>query len=209
MIFEQNGGRDLGQLLDTLTAAVTTLDAGGTDEFGDLYLYVAGRRGGAPHVELGLEGGRMWLATAGSPSPLPRFVGHGQTGSSRRALLIAGMCLAVASWRLDLDDLAGYLGCGRVLLQRWIAQARDEHAEACDMPEAIAARVRRLAAVDAERLNAGIGDDIVADWLRTPRVAFSGRSVLELMLEDDEIGLRRIQLWMLNGGPAATRARRH
>ena len=205
----QDDDRDLGNLLDMLTAAVTTLDAGGADGFANVYLYVAGRRGGAPFAELGLEGGRMWLATPGAPGPLPRFVESGPNGTSRRALLIAAMCLVVASWRLDLDDLADYLGCGRVLLNGWIAQARDEHAEACEMPEAVAARVRRLAAVDAERLNAGVDDDLVADWIRSPRAAFSGRSALDLMLEDGETGFRRIQLWMLNGGPGALGIRPH
>lgn len=201
--------RDLGHLLDVLTSAVTTLDAGGVDGFGEIYLYVAGRRDGAPHAELALEGERMWLATPGSPGPMPRFVEPDPHDASRRALLIAAMCLVVASWRLDLDDLADYLGCGRVLLHRLIAQARDEHAEPCRMPDAVAARLRRLAAVDAERLNAGIGDDVVARWVRDPRTAFSGRSALDLMLEDGETGFRRVQLWMLNGGARAGHARLH
>jgi len=190
--------RHLMDLRATLSSAVNALEAVGADGFADVYLYVAATRGERAFTEVAIEDGRLWMQApdATTASVLPRFVTADEDGLNRRALLIGAMCFAVSTWRIDLNDLADYLGCGHVLLQHWLAHARDDQAQAYDMPRAIAARLRRFVAIDAERINLGVADRAVADWVRHSRPALGGRSVLDALMDDGDAGCRQVLLWM-------------
>jgi hypothetical protein len=193
--------RDLPGLLDILTSAVTTLDAYGVDGYSDLYLYVSGHRGDEVVTELAVEKNRFWMSEAGLGGTVPRYIRADEEGN-RRSLLVAELCYAMFHWHLGSDDIAGYLGCGTYLLDRWIADARSGNGSAV-LSVAIANDIRRLVIVESERIILGIPDGMAADWVRQPRSAFGGRSIADLLLNDGEIGFRRIQMFLLNGIAAA------
>lgn len=197
-------GRDLPQLLDRLTTAVTALDAVGADAYRDVFLYVSAYRGDRALAELAIEGENLWMSSEGKRLTLLSDT-RDDDEANRRALLLVETCFLTWFWRLELDDLASYLGCGPVLLQRWMAQARDAAEDVPNLPLSVMHRIRRLVVVEHERTMLGIPDDGVVTWLREARTAFGGRSVLSLLLDDGEQGFRRVQLWLLNLVAASSR----
>lgn len=194
--------QDLSNLLHLLTDAVSTLGSCGVDSYRDLYLYVSGYRGEEAITEIAVEQNRFWLSAAGQKLEVPHYI-RADAEANRRSLLIAEMCYAMWHWRVGDEEMAGYLGCGTHLFGRWIADAR-KGGEKSVLPTAIANDVRRMAIVESERIILGIPDGVVGDWVRQPRKVFDGRSVLDLLFNDGEVGFRRIQMWMLNGIAAAS-----
>lgn len=187
--------RGLPQLLNLLIDAVTNLDDAGADAWQDMYLYVSGVRGGVAVTEVAIEQGRMWIAAAGQPFALPRYV-RADGEANRRALLFAELCYAMWHWRVGRDEVADYLGCGSYLLDRWIGA--DGATTAPDLPAAIAQRARRLVVIEQQRLIAGVPDGSVGDWLRAPRADLGRRSIIDLVWNDGEVGFRRVGLWLLD-----------
>ena len=193
----REGSQDLPQLLDRLTTAVTALDAVGADAYRDVFLYVSAYRGSRALAELAIEGENLWLSSEDKRLSLRTDI-LDDDEANRRAMLLVETCFLAWFWQLEICDLAGYLGCGPVLLERWITQARDAGEPVPSLPSSVMHRIRRLVVVEHERTMLGVPDDEVVTWLREARPAFGGRSILRLLIEDGEQGFRCVQLWLLN-----------
>jgi len=191
---------ELPALLDVLTMAVTTLDAAGMDRCSDVYLYIAGYRGGQRVSDLTVECGQLSLTPA-RVFRAGRLAAQPADMANRRALLIAQFCYLSWHWQWEVQEAADYLGCSTQILDNWIAAAA--RSDVPNPPTFVVARMRRAIALEYQRQLIGVDDDDVADWLRARRKAFGGRSVLELLSMEGETGFRRVNLWLLNAMPAS------
>ncbi|MBS0504241.1 MAG: hypothetical protein JSS55_10655 [Proteobacteria bacterium] len=185
----------LPQLMDMLTNVVVTLDAVGADSYSDVFLYVAGCRDGRPMGELSLERGDMWISTHADHRPTPGYV-RANDVADRRALLLADLVYLMWHWRWDSAEAARVLGVGEQILDHWIGQAVEDGGDG--IPPIVAQRARRLVVVEQLRLIAGVEDAATAAWVRDARAAFGGRSIRDLLVDDGEVGFRRVLLLLLN-----------
>lgn len=114
----------LTRLRDLLASVVTTLDEIGADGFRDAYVYVTGYQGGRLLGELSLQRGDIWVSTGAANTVHPDYV-HADHSGNRQALLLSGVCYAMWHWRLSIDEVAAYLGCGSHTLELWFTHTRD------------------------------------------------------------------------------------
>ncbi|NJR79166.1 hypothetical protein [Sphingomonas corticis] len=185
----------LPQLMDMLTNVVVTLDAVGADSYSDVFVYVAGCRDGRPMGELSLERGDMWISTHADHRPTPGYVRANEV-SDRRALLLADLVYLMWHWRWDSAEAARVLGVGAQTLDLWIGKAAQDDGET--IPAVVAQRARRLVVVEHLRLIVGVEDAQAAAWVGDDRAAFGGRSIRDLLVDDGEVGFRRVLLLLLN-----------
>jgi len=82
------------------------------------------------------------------------------------------------------------------ILDRWIGQAAENGGEA--IPPVVAPRALRLIVVEQLRLIVGVEDALAAAWVHDARAAFGGRSIRDLLVDDGEVGFRRVLLLLLN-----------
>ncbi|MES1974603.1 MAG: hypothetical protein V4472_19270 [Pseudomonadota bacterium] len=186
----------LPQLMDMLTNVVVTLDAVGADSYSDVFLYVAGCRDGRPMGELSLERGDMWISTHADHRPTTPGYVRANDVADRRALLLADLVYLMWHWRWDSAEAAKVVGVGEQILDRWIGQAAENGGEA--IPPVVAQRARRLIVVEQLRLIVGVEDALAAAWVHDARAAFGGRSIRDLLVDDGEVGFRRVLLLLLN-----------
>lgn len=195
------GDNGLPGLMDLLTNVVVTLDAVGADSYSDVFLYVAGCRDGRRMGELSLERGEMWISTHADHRPVPPYR-RGDDVADRRALLLADLVYLMWHWRWDSKDAARSLGVAAPLLDQWIAKAAEDGGGA--IPPIIAQRARRLIVVEQLRLIIGVEDALAAPWVAEARDAFDGRSIGDLLINDGEVGFRRVLVFLLDRVAAAS-----
>lgn len=192
--------KNLAHLRTTLEKVISTLGAVGADGYQDLYVFVSGVSGGRPLGDLSVERDRFWITTGriadAAPEDgrlaLPEFLDD----TNGRAILIAGLLYVMWTWDWDPKQVARYLGCGPRLLESWIERTRRD--EVPELPEAVMARIRRLAIVEHMRVLAGVPDEGAAAWLREPRDALAGRAALAVLALDGDPGFRRVLTWLLD-----------
>jgi hypothetical protein len=187
---------DLPNLLDTLTVAVTTLDAVGVENYRELYLYVVGTTGDEVVRDLRVEGGHLIVGppTAGSTHQLFQ---DGDFESSRRELLLAELCNIMRIWKWWPKTMASYLRCSEAMLSTWVA--RSGFTEAPILPRAVIERIERLSIIDRTRHLSGVSDQEMPGWLASKRVGFGRRSIDQLIqIEDDGASFIQLVMWTLN-----------
>jgi hypothetical protein len=181
--------------MDLLTNVVVTLDAVGADSYSDVFLYVAGCRDGHRVGELSLERGEMWLSTHADHRPVPPY-SRANDVADRRALLLAELVYLMWHWRWDSADAAKALGVAAPMLDQWIAKAAQDGGG--EIPPIIAQRARRLVVVEQLRLITGVVDALASSWVSEARDALDGRSIHDLLVNDGEVGFRRVLVLLLD-----------
>ena len=192
--------RSLADLRTTLEKVLSTLSGVGADGYQDLYIFVSGVSGGRALGELSVERDRFWITAArvadATPEDgrlaLPDFLDD----VNGRAMLIAALLFVMWTWDWDPRQVARYLGCGPRLLEGWLERTRRDVVP--ELPQAVTARIRRLAILEHMRVLAGVGDDAAAAWLREPRDVLGGRAPLAVLALDGDPGFRRVLIWLLD-----------
>jgi hypothetical protein len=186
----------LRRLDELLAEAMSLLAQAGIDEFSEVYFYVAGRHDVKDAGVLVLAGSRLNLLPADGDVSIPDVLAEDDK-AGRRALLMAELCFVMVLWGLEGPEVCRHLRCAPSMLDRWLEECTG--ADVPVLPTPVMNRIRRLLAVEQMRILIGIPDGTVDGWVRKPQVAFRGESVLDLIGAGDDVGYRRVLLWMLNG----------
>ncbi|UXC90280.1 hypothetical protein EGM87_14685 [Sphingobium sp. RSMS] len=187
---------DLPALLDTLTVAVTTLDAVGVENYRELYLYVMGTTGEEVVRDLRVEDGHLIVGPPADGST--HFVFRDRDfESDRRALLLAELGNIMRIWKWPPKTMASYLRCSEAMLSTWIG--RSIYTEVPVLPQAVIVRIKRLSIIDRSRFLSGVSDQDMPRWLSSKRASFGRRSIEQLIqIEDESASFIQLVLWSLN-----------
>jgi len=197
----QTSQGDLPALLDTLTVAVTTLDALGVEGYQELYLYIMGTAGEDVVRDLRVEDGHLIVGPPASSVMFPTFMDR-DFETNRRALLLADLCYIMRIWKWPLPTMAGYLHCSEAMLAMWIG--RSSGVDIPVVPRAVIDRIKRLFIIDQARFLSGIADCEMPCWLSAKRKSFGQRSIEQILLCEDVADYNQLVMWGLNGGARTT-----
>jgi hypothetical protein len=186
---------DLPELLDTLTVAVTTLDAFGVDSYRQLYLYVVGTTAENVVRDLRVEDGCLTVGPPTDRFTFPTFLDN-EFEANRRALLLADLCYIMRIWQWSTATMAEYLRCPEALLMNWIG--RSASWDVPTVPPVVVERIKRLLMIEQARYLLGVSDQQIPAWLMASRPAFAQRTIEELLLGGDLCEFNQVVFWALN-----------
>lgn len=187
--------RDLPALFDTLTVAVTTLDAIGVERYHQLYLYVVGETPNRVVRDLRVENGHLIVGPpvdADSKESCPCWNDEVQN----RSLLLSQLREIMRLWGWPLDKMSTFLGCSPETLASWVRTISRYNAPV--FPRSINEKIRRLAMIDLARSLSGITDQELPSWLERQRLGFGRRSIQQLLESEDRSDFCQLLLWSLN-----------
>lgn len=197
MIPQASSQGDLPALLDTLTVAVTTLDAMGIDGYRDLYLYVVGTAGGEVARDLRVEDEQLTVGPPQSHHAIPLIFDPDLT-AVRRALLLSDLRCIMKTWAWSAERMAAYLRCTPAMLSGWIG--RPAGIEIPRLPQPIVERIRRLSVVEQVLALQAAPETERPAWLTKTRPCFAGRTAEAVLLEGNEREYAQLLMWALNIG---------
>lgn len=187
--------RDLPALLDTLTTAVTTLDAVGVERYEQLYLYVIGETATNLVRDLRVENGHLIVGPpieAGNDWSRQNW----DEDVEERVQLLSQLHNIMRLWGWPTEKMATYLGCSPSILCCWTRSMSRVNAPV--FPQSVMEKIRRLAMVDLARSLSGVTDREMPLWLENQRVGFGRRSISQLLESDDRSDFCQLLLWSLN-----------
>ncbi|MBJ7438031.1 MAG: hypothetical protein JHD35_03260 [Sphingopyxis sp.] len=194
MMEASNG--DLPTLLDTLTIAVTTLDAVGVESFNELYLYVVGTTADQVVRDLRVEDGQLIVGPPGHALAYESFIDR-DFEATRRALMLAELCSIMRIWRWSPATMAAYLRCSAGILSAWVG--RSAWVDVPALPRSVVERFKRLSLLDRTRSICGVADQDMPNWLSSKRPSFGRRSIEQVLQSEDIADFIQLVMWSLNG----------
>lgn len=176
-----------------LDMAFDTLGDLGVESYSELNIYICGYRDGKRLHEISVQNGVLRLSTPRTITPLGRE--SNSATASRHSVLIIALCRIIRLWQWNDEEIASYLRSGTCLLARWIEVAISNADP--DLPQNVMNQIHKLIAIDHLRLAAGIEDADVSTWVRKDRLTLHGRSLLDVLKSDGDIGFRNVQSYIM------------
>ena len=186
---------DLPELLDTLTAAVTALDAVGVDGYKELYLHVIGTTAERSVRDLRVEKGRLIVGPPTDDVVIDTYLDH-EFGATRSALVLAELISIMRIWRWSLSTMASYLHCSQGALSAWLG--RPAWLGVSPLPYSVMQKTMALSILDRARSLSGVTDQAMPNWLSSCRPIFGRRSIEEVLRSDDNADFVQLVMWTLN-----------